>query len=91
LTTENKQRTLREVVRVLRWGGEFHVVDFGKPHNAYARLISLVMQRFEQASDNVKGLLPEMFRQAGFDRVEETAWYATIFGSLSLYRARKPA
>ncbi len=91
LTTENKQRTFREVVRVLRSGGEFHVVDFGKPHNAYAHLVALVMQRFEEASDNVKGLLPEMFRQAGFDPVEETARYATIFGTLSLYWARKPA
>ena len=90
LTTENKQRTFREVARVLRPGGEFHVVDFGKPHNAYAHLVSLVMRRFEEASDNVKGLLPEMFRQAGFDQVEETARYATIFGTLSLYRARKP-
>jgi len=90
LTTENKRRTLREVVRVLRPGGELHVVDFGKPHNAYARLVSFVMGRFEEAADNVKGRLPEMFRQAGFDRAEETARYTTPFGTLSLYHAWKP-
>ena len=90
LTTEDKQRTLREVFRVLRPGGGLHIADFGKPHNAYTRLISRLTRRLERAADNVKGMLPEMFRQAGFDRIEETARYATPFGTLSLYRARKP-
>src|SRR3990170_3448910 len=70
--------------------GELHIVDFGKPHNAYARLVSFVMGRFEEAADNVKGRLPEMFRQAGLDRAEETARYTTPFGTLSLYHAWKP-
>ncbi len=90
LTTENKRRTLGEALRVLRPGGELHVADFGKSHNGWTFLVSLIMQKFEEASDNVKGRLPEMFRQAGFEQVEETAWYTTIFGSLSLYRAWKP-
>jgi ubiquinone/menaquinone biosynthesis C-methylase UbiE len=34
LTRENKLRALREVMRVLKPGGELHVADFGKPHNA---------------------------------------------------------
>jgi ubiquinone/menaquinone biosynthesis C-methylase UbiE len=90
LTTENKQRALREVVRILRPGGELHVVDFGKPHTVWARLISRFMQRFEETADNFKGLLPTMFRQAGFDRVAETARYATLFGTLSLCQGQKP-
>ena len=90
LTAENKLRALREVLRVLRPGGELHVVDFGKPHTAWARLISCALQRFEEAEDNLKGLLPEMFRQAGLDRVAEMARYATVFGTLSLYQGQKP-
>ena len=90
LTTENKQRTAREILRVLRLGGELHVADFGKPRTVWSRLISPLMYRLEEAADNVQGRLPEIFRQAGFEQVEETAWYATIFGALSLYRARKP-
>jgi len=90
LTTENKQRALREVVRILPPNGELHVVDFGKPHTAWARLISRGMLRFEQAEDNLKGLLPAMFRQAGLDQVAETARYSTLFGTLSLYQGRKP-
>jgi ubiquinone/menaquinone biosynthesis C-methylase UbiE len=90
LTTENKQRALREVVRVLRPSGELHVVDFGRPHTAWARLVSRTMMRFEEAADNLRGALQAMFREAGFDRVAETARYATLFGTLSLYQGQKP-
>lgn len=91
LTRENKVRTLNEVFRVLRPGGELHVADFGKPQNALMYTISLVTRRFEEATDNVGGFLTELFRKAGFDPVEETARYMTIMGTLALYRAKKPA
>ena len=44
----------------------------------------------EQAGDNLSGLLPIMMRRAGFEKVDEWAGYQTIFGSLYLYRGRKP-
>ncbi len=90
LTRENKIRTFAEVFRVLKPGGEFHVADFGKPHNPLMRLISLVMRNLEETKENMAGQLPEMFMNAGFENVEETARYSTIFGTLSLYRAKKP-
>ncbi len=35
LTTENKRRTFKEIYRVLRPGGELHILDFGRPYNLY--------------------------------------------------------
>ena len=90
LTRENKLRTLREVFRVLRPGGELHVADFGKPHTFPTWAISLITRWLEHQLDNVKGLLPDMFESAGFHQVEVTARYATVYGSLCLYRALKP-
>jgi ubiquinone/menaquinone biosynthesis C-methylase UbiE len=38
LTRENKVRSLKEVYRVLRNGGELHIADFGKPQNLLMRI-----------------------------------------------------
>jgi len=93
LTRENKHRTLREVLRVLRSGGELHIADWGKAQNRLMRVAFLFVQMldgFSGTADNVSGLLPELFRAAGFEKVQETARYMTIVGTLSLYRAQKP-
>jgi ubiquinone/menaquinone biosynthesis C-methylase UbiE len=89
LTTENKRRAFKEVYRVLRPGGELHILDFGRPHNFYTSIVSPIIRRLEEAADNVQGLLPTMIRDAGFDQVEVTQRFTTIFGSLSLYRASR--
>lgn len=89
LTTDIKMKTLKEISRVLKPGGELHIADFGKPFNAYTNLVAPVIEKSEEASANVQGLLPQMTRESGFAFVEELAHYTTIFGGLSLYRARK--
>lgn len=89
LNRENKIRTIKEIFRVLSPGGELHVADFGKPHNTLMYLISLVFQHLEETRDNINGILPDMFQKAGFEQVEETARFMTVFGTVSLYRAKK--
>ena len=94
LTRENKERTLREAFRVLRPRGELHVADWGEAQNWPMRAAFLLVQMldgFETTADNVSGLLPELFRMAGFMEVEESARYMTIVGILSLYKAQKPS
>lgn len=89
LTTDNKRRTLSEMFRVLRPSGELHVVDFGPPRTPYSRLVARVAAGMEEAAANIKGLLPGMFREAGFGQVEETGHFLTVAGALSFYRGRK--
>ena len=93
LTRSNKEPALREVFRILRPGAQLQVADWGKPQNVLMRVAALPLRAFdglETTSDNVKGLLPELFREAGFEGVCERARYMTLFGTLSLYEARKP-
>ena len=90
ITHENKVRAFKEIFRILKPGGEMHIADFGKSQNAIMYLISSFLGLFEDTSDNIHGLLPQMFREAGFEQVEETARYATMLGTISLYKTRKP-
>ncbi|MBZ0169785.1 type 11 methyltransferase [Candidatus Methylomirabilis lanthanidiphila] len=93
LTRSEKVRTLQEVVRVLRPGGELHVADWGQPHNLLMRVLAFSVRlgdSFARTADNIEGRLPALFRDAGLENISETARFATLFGTLSLYRARKP-
>jgi ubiquinone/menaquinone biosynthesis C-methylase UbiE len=92
LTRAVKESATREVARVLRPGGELHVVDWGPPPDSLARVQYLVVQAFdgfEPTSDNVAGRLPEIFAAAGLSAVRERGRLRAMFGSLSLYSARR--
>ena len=91
LTLEEKAAAMREVHRVLRSGGEFHLGDFGPPHTAVMRIASFLTEKIgrEHVADNFAGLLVPMLHDAGFGLVEETARFASIFGTLRTLRAVK--
>lgn len=89
LSREDKQLAVQEAYRVLRRGGELGIADFGAPHTRWGRGVTPLMRRFERMSDNLDGLLPAMFREAGFENVEEVARFATLFGTLSILYGRK--
>ncbi|HMQ04373.1 MAG: methyltransferase domain-containing protein [Acidobacteria bacterium] len=93
LTWEKKMKTLEECLRVLRIGGELHVADWGLPANPMMRIASGVIRLLDGAettSDSFEGRLPTLIRDVGFERVEETNYYNTLFGTIRLHRARKP-
>lgn len=94
LTWENKQRTAKELFRVIKPGAELHVADWGRPDNALMRALFLFVQLldgFRNTQDNVSGKLIELFEQAGFEHVLQRQTFSTIFGTMALYSAVKPA
>lgn len=92
LTRTHKERTFREIHRVLAPGGEFHVADWGQPRHLLARGLFLtirLLDGFETTEDNVAGRLPRLMVAAGFKNVGVVGHVSTIYGTLTLYRARK--
>jgi ubiquinone/menaquinone biosynthesis C-methylase UbiE len=94
LTGADKRRTAGEIVRVLRAGGELHVADFGRPADPLMRVLFGSVRLFDgldQTRDNAAGALPAIFEQGGLEGAEETERLRTAFGTLALYRARRPS
>lgn len=93
LSTENKLRTLQEILRVLKPGGWLHLADWGKPDGSLMRLAFFTVQildGFATTGDNLKGLIGRFLADSGFEEVGETARFKTLCGALSTWRARRP-
>lgn len=87
LTTPDKTRAFREVRRVLRPSGWFHLLDFGRPFSPLTRLQAAMMRDLEEAGDNFAGRLLPMLREAGFETAAEAEHMNTVFGPVWLYQA----
>ena len=93
LDLDSKRRTAREIGRVLRGGGELHVADWGRPADPAMALAFLgvrLLDGFENTRENARGALPSIFEQAGLEDAERMDRLRTVFGTLALYRARRP-
>ena len=77
-------------MRILTPGGEFHLLDFGKPTTVGMRLVSIPITRMEEAGDNSHGLLPGLLVEAGLSDIAETRHFKTIFGELIHFQSLHP-
>lgn len=89
LSRQEKMLAIREAYRVLRSAGELHIADFAQPHTGWGRRVAPIVRRFEPIADNLDGLLPVLFREAGFVNIAEATRYATPFGTISILSGQK--
>lgn len=89
LKTPDKIKTAQEVYRVLKPGGQLHIIDFGKPVTWYGKLLGPLLHEFEEANDNIDGKLPEMFGAPGL-KTEVVGNFWTFFGDQAFLRGEKP-
>lgn len=92
LTTDDKRKTLREIARVLRPGGELHIADFTRPSDPLMALGFSVVRLFdgiERTRVNARGQLATLVSEAGLHAVSQGSRLRTAFGTLALMRAAR--
>ena len=92
LDKEQKEIAFNELLRVLKFGGEIHIGDWGKASNPFMRIAFLGVQLldgFKTTRDNLKGLIPKYLSNAGFVKVVNKGFINTLFGTFCFYKATK--
>jgi ubiquinone/menaquinone biosynthesis C-methylase UbiE len=89
-----KRAGLAAMCSALVPGGELHVADYGLQRTALMRRLFRIVgagDGYENTEPNARGVLPELMKEVGLWRVEETGVVPTPTGSISLYRAERAA
>ena len=88
-----KAAILRSAFRSLASGGRLHVADYGaQPGRLMRFAFRNTVQRIDGVEDtehNARGVLPELMREAGFDKIEVTGSIPTPSGAITLFQADK--
>lgn len=92
LSWRDKERTARELYRVMRPGGELHIADWGRATGPVMRGAFMMVQLldgFANTRDNVAGRLVDLFQDAGFSAVRQQRTFSTVLGTMALYSAAR--
>lgn len=89
LSSESKALTFKEILRVLKPGGEVHIADFAASQGQMGHLTSHVMGLFTPKRHQLKDLLTEIMTQAGFIEVKDHGRFFTLFGTLGYFSGKK--
>jgi ubiquinone/menaquinone biosynthesis C-methylase UbiE len=87
LDPEVKRGMLREARRVLRPGGELHLIDFGGQASGKDGVLARLLHRHDHVAGNLDA---ELFTGAGFADVAEVSRSRSLFGRYAHVRGISP-
>jgi len=89
LPPEEKGKTLREVHRVLKPGGEFHMADFEGPEDHKQGFFRHLLLSHAHLKDNSAANVIGLMKDAGFADAAKVGRRSKLFGGVAYYRAVK--
>lgn len=90
LPSDEKQDTLREVGRVLRAGGSFHLLDFEGPDSHEHGFLAHLLRANPRLQDNAESRILNLLQQAGFTDPKKVGRRRMFFGAVAYYQASVP-
>ena len=91
LDLATRRGMLRDILRVLRPGGSFHLLDFGRSEERRSDgLLARFLSSAEHMRENGDARVAAMLGEAGFEGVERVDARGTLFGRVAFHRGRKP-
>jgi ubiquinone/menaquinone biosynthesis C-methylase UbiE len=82
LEGESREQTLKEVLRVLKPGGSFHLLDFTGDENKSHGLLGRLIHSHDHVKDNTEESLLQLMRRAGFANAAKVKDGSMLFGLL---------
>ena len=80
LEEPEREKTLREVLRVLKPGGSFHLLDFAGGEDGAQGLWGRLLNSHARLRDNSDQRILQLMRRAGFTNVEKVKDGSMLFG-----------
>lgn len=89
IPSQQKEAVLREVHRVLKPDGEFHLCDFEVHHTGARGLLLRLTHPKDLLKDNTEERVLSLMQQAGFQDCNKTGRRSMFVGTVAYYRARR--
>ena len=86
LPPDEKGSMLRAVRRVLKPGGEFHMLDFEGPEDGAHGFLAHLLHSGDRMGDNSESRVLSLMTQAGLADPKKVGRRATLFGHIAYYR-----
>ena len=93
LRGDEKQKTVREVRRVLKCGGRFSLLDFEASEDGNNRRFSHLLHSHAHLKDNSESRILDMLTQSGFADVHKSGERPVLFGlaQIGYYQSSVPS